>query len=69
MQDLHILYGKDADNFSPGAIGLFSYLNRIGFGLRLLMALNRKFSLGYIDRSDLIPLTKAAKKLLKEPWL
>jgi glutamate synthase domain-containing protein 2 len=69
MQDLHILYGKDAENFSPGAVGLFSYLNRIGFGLRLLMALNRKFSLGYIDRSDLIPLTKAAKKLLKEPWI
>ncbi|NLX84377.1 MAG: FMN-binding glutamate synthase family protein [Synergistaceae bacterium] len=69
MQDLYILYGKDAKNFSPGSIGLFSYLNRIGFGLRLLMALNRKFSLGYIDRSDLIPLTTISKELLKDPWL
>lgn len=69
MQELHMIYGKDAKNFSLGSVGLFSYLNRVGFGLRLLMALNRKFSLGYIGRSDLIPLTKPAKELLKEPWL
>ncbi len=69
MQELSMIYGKDTKNFSLGSVGLFSYLNRVGFGLRLLMALNRKFSLGYIDRSDLIPLTQPAKELLKEPWL
>ncbi len=60
---------KDADEFPAGARGVFSYLNRVSFGLRLMMALNRKFSLGYIDRTDLIPLTDEAKKLLKGPWL
>ena len=69
MQDLYIIYGKDADKFPAGARGVFSYLNRVSFGLRLMMALNRKFSLGYIDRTDLIPLTDEAKKLLKGPWL
>ncbi|MEA4871303.1 MAG: glutamate synthase-related protein, partial [Synergistaceae bacterium] len=69
MQDLYIIYGKNADKFPAGARGVFSYLNRVSFGLRLMMALNRKFSLGYIDRTDLIPLTDEAKKLLKGPWL
>lgn len=69
LQDLHMLYGKDAANFSPGSVGVFSYLSRIGFGLRLLMGLNRKFSVGYICRSDLVPLTEPAKKLLEGPWI
>ncbi|MDD4160829.1 MAG: glutamate synthase-related protein [Synergistaceae bacterium] len=69
MQDLQMIYGKDAEKFPAGARGVFSYLNRLSFGLRLLMALNRKFSLGYIDRTDLIPLTYEAKRLLEGPWL
>lgn len=69
MQDLCLMYGKEAKNIPSGAAGVFSYLNRISFGLRLMMALNRKFSLGFIDRTDLIPLTEAAKMLLKGPWL
>jgi glutamate synthase domain-containing protein 2 len=69
MQDLHLMYGKEAENIPAGAAGVFSYLNRVSFGLRLMMALNRKFSLGLIDRTDLIPLTESAKTLLKEPWL
>ncbi len=69
MQELCMLYGKDAKNIPMGAVGLFSYLARVSFGLKLLMALNRKFCIEYIDRSDLIPLTKPVKKLLKEPWL
>ncbi len=69
LEDLYMIYGKDAKNLPLGAVGLFSYLARVSFGLKLLMALNRKFSLGYIDRSDLIPLNKPIKKLLKEPWL
>jgi len=69
MQDLNLMYGKEAENIPAGATGVFSYLNRVSFGLRLMMALNRKFSLGFIDRTDLIPLTESAKGLLKGPWL
>ncbi|MPM50523.1 hypothetical protein SDC9_97265 [bioreactor metagenome] len=53
-------YGFDADNISPGAIGVFSYINRVSTGLRQMMALNRKFALDKIDRTDIIALTKEA---------
>ena len=50
-------------NIPPGAIGVYSYINRISAGLKQLMALNRKFSLQYIDRSDIVPLTEIATKI------
>jgi len=68
--DLQKLMGKNEINkISPGSLGVFSYLNRVAFGLKLFMALNRKFSLRYLDRSDIIPLTSEAKMLLRETWL
>jgi hypothetical protein len=57
------LYYEDAQNISAGAIGVYSYINRISSGLKQLMALNRKFLLNCIDRSDIVPLTKLAAKV------
>jgi len=54
------IYGSEADDIAPGAIALFSYINRVSTGLRQLMALNRKFALKNIDRTDIIALTKEA---------
>lgn len=68
LPDLRALYGKEADSFSTGAIGVFSYLNRIGFGLRRFAALTRKFDLNLLDATDLIPLTRDAKELLAGSW-
>ncbi|OQY40811.1 MAG: FMN-binding glutamate synthase family protein [Fusobacteriia bacterium 4572_74] len=65
LADLRAIYGKEANNFPPGAIGVFSYLNKIAFGLKHFAALNRKFDINYLDRSDLIPLTREANELLK----
>ncbi len=64
LPDLRAIYGREANSFPTGAIGLFSYLNKIAFGLRHFGALNRKFKVGAFDKSDLIPLTTAAKELL-----
>jgi hypothetical protein len=64
LADLRGIYGKEADKFSTGAIGVFSYLNKLGCGLRHFAALNRKFDLKYLDRSDLIPLTYNAQDLM-----
>ena len=64
LPDLRALYGTQADGFSPGAIGVFSYLRKIAFGLRHFAALNRKFDLALLNREDLIPLTQAARELL-----
>ncbi|HZJ99161.1 MAG TPA: glutamate synthase-related protein [Tissierellaceae bacterium] len=68
LADLRYIYGKKADEFSLGAVGVFSYLNKISFGLQHFAALNRKFDISYLDRSDLIPLTKDAKELIKGKW-
>jgi len=64
LPDLRAIYGTEADHFSPGAIGVFSFLNKIAFGVRHFGALNRKFDLRLFDRTDLIPLTAAARELL-----
>ncbi len=68
LAELRAIYGKSANDFSPGAIGVFSYLNKIAFGLRHFAALNRKFDVCYLDRTDLIPLTRNAKDLIKGKW-
>lgn len=68
LADLRAIYGKGADQFSPGAIGVFSYLNKIAFGVKHFAALNRKFDIACLDKTDLIPLTRDAKDLIKGRW-
>ena len=68
LPDLRALYGKKADQFAPGAIGVFSYLNKIGFGLQHFAALNRKFTMDLLNKSDLIPLTSEARALMANEW-
>lgn len=60
------IYNEESSTISYGAIGLYSYIQRLSFGLKLFMTLNRKFDLEYIDRSDVIPLTKEAEAYLTE---
>jgi len=56
-------YGDEASKLPTGAIGLYSYLNRVSVGLRHFMALNRKFALRHIDREDIVPITEHAAKV------
>ena len=65
LPDLCAIYGTEARSYPTGAIGVFSYLRKIGFGIAHFSALNRKFNLSLLDRSDLIPLTSDAENLLK----
>lgn len=65
LADLRFIYGKEADSFSTGMIGVYSFLNRIAFGLQHFSALNRKFDISLLKKEDLIPLTQAACDLLK----
>lgn len=57
------LYYENAEEISSGAIGVYSYINRVSAGIRQLMALNRKFRLEFIDRSDIIPMTELAAQV------
>lgn len=68
LADLRSIYGKAANDFSLGAVGVFSFLNKIDCGVKHFAALNRKFDIAYLDRSDLIPLTRDAKNLLEGKW-
>jgi glutamate synthase domain-containing protein 2 len=46
-----------------GALGLYTYYERLAQGLRQLMAGNRKFALEYITRDDIASLTKEASEV------
>lgn len=52
----------------PGAVGAYSYLKKIAFGLQHFAALNRKFDIGLLGPEDLIPLTEEARRLLRGTW-
>ena len=68
LPELRSIYGEEADHMSPGAIGAYSYLQKIAFGLRHFAALNRKFDVKYINREDVIPMTRDAKDILNGTW-
>jgi glutamate synthase domain-containing protein 2 len=53
-------FGKDFAKIPAGAIGMYSYIDRLRQGLQQLMAGARKFALPYIDRNDLVALTREA---------
>lgn len=56
-------FGSEFKDLPPGAIGLYSYIDRLRQGLQQLMAGARKFSLEHIQRSDLVALTKEAAEI------
>lgn len=59
--DLKEKIGPDAFQKLPaGAIGVYSYFERLAQGLRQFMCGTRKFSLQYITRDDLVALTREA---------
>jgi glutamate synthase domain-containing protein 2 len=56
-------FGKDFEKLPAGAIGLYSYVDRMKQGLQQLMAGARKFALKHIDRNDLMALTRDAAEV------
>jgi glutamate synthase domain-containing protein 2 len=57
---LKVELGKDFDRLPTGALGLYTYLQRLAQGLQQLMCGSRKFALEYITRDDIAALTKEA---------
>jgi glutamate synthase domain-containing protein 2 len=62
-------YGKDFAKLPAGAIGMYSYIDRLKQGLQQLMAGARKFALQYIDRDDLVALTREAAEISGIPYV
>ena len=54
------LGNEEFEKIPPGAIGLYTYYERLAQGLRQLMCGNRKFALEHISRDDIAALTHEA---------
>ncbi len=64
------IVGKDEmPNIPLGAIGFFSYVERLHVGLQQLMAGARRFSIPTISRSDLMSLTEECAKVTGIPYV
>jgi hypothetical protein len=61
--------GKDFDKLPTGALGVYTYIERLAQGLKQLMAGNRKFTLDHIARGDIAAITKDAAKITGIPYV
>lgn len=56
-------FGDEFEKIPIGALGLFTYMQRLVHGLRQFMCGSRKFTLKYISRDDIASLTSEAAKI------
>ena len=68
-ETLKAKYGKDFKNIPIGAIGMYSYYDRLATGLKQLMAGERKFALKHITRDDIFALTREASNISGIPYV
>ena len=57
------------EKIPTGALGLYTYYERLAQGLRQLMAGSRKFSLEHMSRDDLAALTREAADVSSIPYI
>lgn len=62
-------YGEEMKNMPLGALGIYTFCQRIKVGLQQLMAGSRNFGLGTISRKDLISLTEEATRVSGIPYV
>ncbi|HUV82291.1 MAG TPA: FMN-binding glutamate synthase family protein [archaeon] len=58
--ELKKMYNSRYDGIPPGAMGVYTYFQRLAQGMRQMMTGNRKFALQYIERDDIAALTREA---------
>jgi glutamate synthase domain-containing protein 2 len=62
-------YGKAVDELPLGAIGFYSFVDKLRVGLQQLMAGSRNFRLSTISRNDLMALTEEAARVSGIPYV
>jgi len=62
-------FGDRFKDLPAGAIGVYTYFERLSQGLRQLMAGARKFNLGFISRDDIATITKEAADISEIPFI
>jgi glutamate synthase domain-containing protein 2 len=60
---------EEFEKIPAGALGLYTYYERLDQGLRQLMAGSRKFALEYISRDDIASLTHEAAEISGIPFV
>jgi glutamate synthase domain-containing protein 2 len=68
-EELAEKYGKDIKDIPLGAIGIYTFSQRIKVGLQQLMAGSRNFSLNTVSRKDLMSLSKDAEEISGIPYV
>jgi glutamate synthase domain-containing protein 2 len=63
------LGAKEFEKVPTGAIGLYTYYERLAQGLKQLMAGSRKFAMDFVSRDDLAALTKKAADITGIPYI
>ncbi|MDW7727180.1 MAG: hypothetical protein SCH70_08750 [Candidatus Methanoperedens sp.] len=67
--ELREMYGSRYSEIPPGAIGVYTYFQRLAQGMRQLMTGNRKFALQYIKRDDIAAITREAASVSGIPYI
>jgi glutamate synthase domain-containing protein 2 len=62
-------YGVRFNDLPAGAIGVYTYFERLNQGLRQMMAGERKFTLEYMSRDDIAAVTKEAADISGIPFI
>jgi glutamate synthase domain-containing protein 2 len=62
-------YGTDMKNIPLGAVGIYTFTQKIKVGLQQLMAGSRNFRLSTISRKDIMALTEEAAKISGIPYV
>ncbi len=62
-------FGARFDQLPAGAMGVYTYFERLSQGLRQLMAGARKFNLGYINRDDIASITREVADVSGIPFI
>ncbi len=68
-EELAYKYGKEIKNIPLGAIGIYSFVQKLRVGLQQLMAGSRNFRLNTISRKDLMALTEESSKISGIPYV
>lgn len=67
--DLKEKYGKDIKDIPLGAVGIYTFSQKIKVGLQQLMAGSRNFRINTISRKDIMSLTEEAAKISGIPYV
>ena len=62
-------YGSEIDQIPLGAIGVYSFVQKLKVGLQQLMAGSRNFRVSTISRSDVMALTEEASNVSGIPYI